>query len=200
MPRFGNTNAGLQEMSGQMDQVIAKSATMAEAVNRARDNAREAQKDFDRLDQIIDNTAGAALGFSQELALQMQAVKIGALDLDKFINMWGDAKVATADGVKTIRELFYGADLGKYRQQIQDLITDVRKGAADLDTVITFLKDNAGDVAVGLIDILELFRQGKASLEDVQAVLDRSKAAFDGVEFDALAEMIRQRILDGTFG
>lgn len=197
MPGFGRTNAGLATMSAHLDDVKAKAEATAPAVSRTREMVEEASANLDELGRLFELSQATQNNFSKDFELDMQRVRLGVITLEEYVAKWGDASIATQDGFQTIREAFSGADFGQYRQDIQELIGDVTSGAAKLSDVVKFLKDNAGDLTKGLVATLELYKQGKATLEEVQRALDATKQAFPGVESDALAEAIRNALAAG---
>lgn len=197
MPSFRNTIAALGAMSGKLDEVKSKADTVAPALEKTRAAATDAKKEFDILDSLFERSKEKQNDFSHDFELTIEQVRLGAIDITELITKFGDAKIATEDGFKTIRELFSGADLGKYRQEIQGFIDDIRTGGADIDKILGFLKENAGELAAGLINVLQLFKQGKASLEDVQRVIEAMKQAYGGVEAGALGDAIEQALLGG---
>lgn len=216
MPGFTNRIAALRELSSELDsfasQVSSSAATLGPQLDEISNKADQvhhrvkgleedraaAEKSLDALDGLLAKSKETQNDFSSQFELDMQRVRLGSIDIRDFIQIWGDAVIATEKGFRTIREQFSGADLGQYRQELQDLISDVRDGAADIGQVITFLKENAGDLAKGLINVLDLFKAGKASLEDVQRVLNATKEAFPGADADALADAIRDALLGGS--
>lgn len=198
MPRFSNTIAAVEQLSTSIDRLIEKADTFVQKAPEIQRVVEERRESFDVLSDLHEKLQREENDFSKELDLQIQAVRLGAKDLEDFIQMWGDATIATSEGMKKVRELFEGADLGQYRQQIQDLIQDLNSGKAELGEVLTFLKENAADLAKGLIRTLDLFREGKASLEDVQRALDAARQAFPGVEGGALIDAINDAIAQGT--
>ncbi len=200
MPGFGKTIAGLEAISGGLDSVKSKAEATAPVVARTRQVVTEAKENLDELSRMFELSQATQNDFSKDFELDMQRVRLGVISLDEYIAKWGDASIATEDGFRTIRESFSGADFGQYRQQIQELINDITTGAAEVGDIVKFLKENAGDLAKGLINVLELFQAGKASLEDVQRALDATKAAFPGADSDALTEAIRNALLGGDLG
>lgn len=197
MPGFSRTNAGLETMASHLDNVETKAKTLAPVLADTRKQVDDARKSFDALDSLYAQLGETQNNFSKDFQLDIERVRLGVITLSELETKWGSAVIATKDGMRTINELFAGADLGKYGQEIQNLIQDVLSGAAKLDDVVKFLKENAGDLAKGLIDVLDLFKAGKASLEDVQRVLDATKAAFPGGDSDALLDAIRNALIDG---
>lgn len=200
MPGFAKTNSALATMASHLDNVETKAKTLAPTLAETKKQVAEATKTFDALDSLYAQLGETQNNFSKDFQLDIERVRLGVITLSELETKWGSAVIATKDGMRTINELFAGADLGKYSQEIQTLIQDVQTGAAKLDDVVKFLKENAGDLAKGLIDVLDLFKAGKASLEDVQRVLDATKAAFPGGDSDALVEAIRNALLGGDLG
>lgn len=200
MPGFGRTLAGLRAMSAAMDKVRSKAAETRTAVADTRAAVDEAKGQLSELDRLYSLSKETQNNFSKDFELDMQRVRLGIITLSDLQTKWGDASIATENGFQTIRDAFEGADFGQYQQKIQDLITNISDGSAKIGDIIAFLKENAGDLAKGLINVLDLFKAGKASLEDVQRVLDSTKQAFPGSDSDALAEAIRNALLGGDLG
>lgn len=216
MPGFRNLLASLQEVQEGLktfaESVETQSASIGpkldELTNKAdqfhhraeglKEDRANAKRELDELDRLLAQSTKTQNDFSSQLEIDMEQVRLGSLDIRDFIQQWGDAVIATTDGFRTIREQFSGADLGKYRQEIQDLIAAINSGGAELGDVINYLKENVPTLAKGLIDVLDLFKQGKATLEEVQEVIAATKQAFPGLEGDALADAINQALLGGT--
>lgn len=198
MPHFDNTIAQIEKMSTSLSKVSAQATQLQPVVEATSKKAREAQESIDELDILLTKSLATQNDFSAQLEIDIERVRLGSIDIRDFISTWGDAVIATDEGFRTIREQFSGADLGKYQREIQDLIAAVSTGAAELADVIGFLKENVPTLGKGLIDVLELFKQGKATLEDVQRVIEATKKAFPGLEADALADAIQQALLGGN--
>lgn len=226
MPRFGNTIGGLKEISSHLEGIekqanstrsslggvqadaaraAASLSTFDAQTEKTKANQRDLRKEldeskqsFDVLDDIQRRSNETTNVFSEKFNLSIEAVKIGATTLDQFIATWGDAILQTEDGGKRIRDLFSDVDFGKYQREIQDLIKSIDQGGTDLGEVIAFVEERAGNLAKGLINVLKLFQQGKATLDDVARALDAAKEAFPGVEGDALADAIRDGLLAGV--
>ena len=216
MPSFSNRLAALRELNEglaafaasvessaaaigpKLDEIVAKADQVHHRTKWLEDDKAAAEKSLDVLGNLYAQNEAVQNDFSEKFRLGIEAVRIGAQDIRDFIATWGEAEIATKDGFVKVREAFSGADLGQYKQQLQDLIGAVTDGSAQLGDIIKFLKDNAGDLAAGLVNVLELFKAGKASLEDVQRVLDATKATFPGQDADALADAIRNALLGGN--
>lgn len=200
MAGFGKTIAGLRAMSAAMDEVKSKASELAPALSKHRENVQEAKENLDVLGGLLAQSRTEQNDWSQEFEFQLQRLKLGGQTIAEFMADFGDAEIRIGDGFKSIREALDGANLDQYRQDLQQLIADVTSGGADLGKVLAFLKENAGDIAKGLINVLELFKQGKASLDDVQRVLDATKAILPGADGDALIEALRNALLGGDLG
>lgn len=198
MPPFGKTIAALESVSASLDKVTSKATAAAPVIAQTQKVVAEARVEFDLLDSLMAQSQATQNDFSAQFELDIQQVRLGSIDLRDFIQQWGDATIATTDGFRTIRELFSGADFGKYRQEIQELISAISDGGAKLADVLGFLKENVPDLANGLINVIELFQQGKATLEDVQRVIAATQAAFPGLEGDALLDAINNALAGGT--
>ncbi|MEO7795547.1 MAG: hypothetical protein ABIV06_12325, partial [Thermoanaerobaculia bacterium] len=164
MPLFTNTISALSKVGSALDDVKAKSDSLVTTLVKNRGEIEAAHKDFDALGALLEQSRETQNDFSQEFEFQLQRLKIGGQSIAAFLADFGDAQIKIGDGFKTIREALEGANLDQYRQELQQLISDVTTGGADLGKVLEFLKENAGDIAKGLINVLELFRQGKATL------------------------------------
>ncbi len=155
---------------------------------------------LDDLEFRIKAVAGAGNAWSQEFARQIEAVKLGIITIDDLITRWGDAKVATEDGVFTVRELLHGLNLRQFEQQLADFITGLHRGTVEIQAVLAFLGEQELVFARRLKEVIDLFLQGKVTLEAVSRVIRGIQAAFPGTDFADLAEALGDKLQQGAFG
>lgn len=195
---IGETRRAAQGLSTDLDAVDRRTDETVQRQERARkelvDKAREA---FSQLDALYAAAKDGSDNWSADFALQLEAVKIGAKDIEDLVTLYGDARIQINGELVRIRDAVRGADLGAIRQQLQDLIDGIRTGSTDLAAALAFLKDNAGELAAGLIQTVEAFRRGEATLDQVLARLRQFREQFSGSEFDAFAQALEQGLLAG---
>lgn len=191
MPRFGNTLAGLEALSSSLDRVIERATTVERQAPKLRENVDKAKEQIDILDRLYAANEETSNVFSEKFGRFIEAVRIGAVDVNKLKQETGDFSIVIEGELVRIRDLFSGADLGKYRQEIQDFIRELNTGKADIGDAVTFIEERAGNLAKGLVNVLKAFQQGKATLEEVQRALDAARKTFPpGGESGALLEAL----------
>lgn len=225
MPSFGKTISGLQALGSALDNVGEKARNSMGVIGQAKGAADEMRSSLEQLDAKTEETKGkqealrkeifenrqavtaldtilVAVGdrsnaFSQDVQLQIEAVRIGAQSLEDFLTLYGDALITLEDGQHKIRDLFSGADFAIYQQQIQDLIEGVEKGSATLGDALAYLQKNAQNLAKGLIEAIAAFQRGELSLERLADLLQKYKQDFAGDALGDLAGALQQGLLGG---
>ncbi|MCL4838791.1 MAG: hypothetical protein KJ058_12590, partial [Thermoanaerobaculia bacterium] len=136
-------SASLEDVAVKADKARESVGTAATALREIEQLAPQAATQLDDLSEHIDRFAEYGNTWAQELQLQLEAVKIGAVDLEDFINKFGSVVVQTEEGAKTIRESLEGMDLREYEERIADFIKGLQKGSVDLGEVMEYLTENA---------------------------------------------------------
>jgi methyl-accepting chemotaxis protein len=194
----GGAKADIEGLSTAIEQNKARSEDFVARTQRTRDQAAQAKGDIDLLDKLYDASKETQNDFSEKFELFIEAVRLGAVDVNKFKQEMGDASIVIDGEFHRIRDLFSGADLGKYREQIQELIEGIQQNGVDLGEVIEFIDSRAGKLAKGLVNALRLFQQGKATLEDVQRALEAARDTFPpGTDLQGLINQLEQGLLSG---
>lgn len=201
---FAVATAGLQRLSAALVEVTASATAAKDAAAEAATALREIEEmapraatQLDDLSERIDRFADAGNVWAQELQLQLEAVRIGAADLDDFINKFGAVVVQTAEGAKTIRELLEGMDLREYETRILDFAKAVRQGTVELDEVIGYLTENAGTLSGVLGEVFDKYREGKVTLERLVEVINALRGQFEGSDLEALLDAILDALARG---
>jgi ABC-type transporter Mla subunit MlaD len=225
MPRFGATIAGLQTLGTTLDGVADKARTTMGVLGEARGAVGEMHSSLEQLDtktddslsrqqqfqeeakktaveisalNVIYDAAGERQNnFSQDIQLQIEAVRLGVISLQEFLAIYGDSLIMLEDGQHKIRDLFAGVDFNAYLNQIQALISGVRDGGTQLGDVLTYLQKNAATLAKGLIEAIQKFKDGKLGIEQLIALLERYKQDFSGDALGDLAGALVQGLLGG---
>lgn len=194
---IGDTRRSIQGMSSDLTKLDESTERSVERQERARRSIEENHKALTALDQIYEAVGDRGNDFSQDVQLQLEAVRLGKQSLEDFLSIYGDAVIQLEDGSHRIRDLFSGADLNVYRQQIQDLVKELHSGGADIAEVLDFLKTNANTLTQGLQKMLDGFRQGKVTLEQLLQFLERAREDFRGEEGEALIQALLQGLAQG---
>lgn len=225
MPSFGKTIAGLKDLSTALDGVTEKARNSMGVIGQATAAADQMRSSLEQLDAKTEATQGKqsaflakiqentqaisaldtilkAVGdrsnaFSQDIQLQIEAVRIGAQSLEDFLTLYGDAIITLEDGQHRIRDMFSGADFNVYKKQIQDLIQAVQDGSATLGDALAYLQKNAQNLGKGLIEAITAFQRGELSIERLIALLQKYKQDFQGKELGDLADSLLQGLLGG---
>lgn len=204
MASFESLVNGLQKVQATLEKVSASASSTTERVERATTVMREMEEVAPRAATALDDLAEMAdkwtedgVWWASEIQVSIEAIRVGALSLDDFLTKMGDAVIKTADGTKTIRDLLAGMDWTEYTQLIQDFIDGLRKGTVELDEVIGYLTENAGQLTERLGEVFEKYRDGKVTLEHLVGVINALKGQFEGSELDALLDSILAALARG---
>lgn len=196
---IGETRKAAAGLSSDLDAIDRRTDETVERQGRARrelvDKARET---FSELDALYAAAKDGSDNWSKDFALQLEAVKIGAKDIEDLVTLYGDAAIQINGEMVRIRDAVSGADLNAIRDQIQDLIKGIRTGSTELADALGFLKANAGELAAGLIQVVESFQRGEATLDQVLARLRQFREQFSGSEFEAFAQALEHGLLSGA--
>ena len=192
------TQQALGQMSSAMDEVGQKGDKFAEQNDRVRRQVVETRREVSALDDLYNRVTEAGNVWDEELKLQLELVRIGGQSLQDLMRLWGDAVVATEDGNKKLRELFAGADLRQYTQQIQDLIKGLKDGGTTIAQVLEYLKTNAAQLSKTLVETVEAFRRGETSLERVLQVVEKIKRDYANTDLGDLAKALEEAIRKGN--
>jgi len=190
-------SAALSEVSIQADRATEAAGKAATALRQIEEVAPRAATQLDDLSEQIDRFAESGNVWAQELQLQLEAVRIGALDLEDFINKFGSVVVQTEEGAKTIRETLEGMDLREYQERINEFIKGLQKGNVDLGEVMDYLTENAGTLAGRLGEIFDKYREGKVTLERLVEVINALRGQFEGTDLDALLDSLLDALARG---
>lgn len=175
--------------------VKTKTGEIATAVEQLRD---QAERSFAGLADIAARTTGP---WGDEIKLQLDLLDIGGQRLDQFLRKWGDAKVVTEEGVKSIREMVDKLDVRGVEQKVQELTLALRRGSADLGEAVDFLREKGGRLTDQLVAAIEAFRKGTGSLDRILALASQLKTVTGGDSaLDELVDAIGDGLRDGSFG
>jgi hypothetical protein len=167
----------------------------ADAARRLAELEKKGTETTQRMANQLDDLK-ARLGdnvWEDELKQQIALVELGAMRVDELVTKFGSAVV----NGRTVRELLDGMDFSAYSAQIQGLVEGLEKGSASLDSVMKLLKENTSGWAQDVAQSIDLFKQGKVTLELVLEKLQRIKRDFPDTDFSELAEALEQALAQG---
>jgi hypothetical protein len=199
--------AKMSSTSQAGERVTASAATAVQGHAASVDSsARQVATRLDDLVAQLQASADAGNVWAQSIEEMIGEVKLGTLSLDRLLQLYGDADV----GGKRLRQFLQGLDIGQYTRQISEFIEAMRKGQVTLDDVVQLLAGSNVEFAKQFAKLLELFKQGKVTLQAVaEAVAKAAQIAGAGLAggsagsntaFTALTQAILQGLQDGTLG
>jgi hypothetical protein len=190
---------------GSVEQMSASASRAVEAGQRAAQEVQSAAQQIQdhaatahevaatRLDDLAHIVQGSANLWDKAVAELIDAIKIGASDVQDLITLYGDAMV---EG-QTLREFLRGLDLTAYRDNVQELVRELNAGQATIEDTLKFLGQSQLGFAKQFAEIIELFRSGKLTLQAVKDAVAQIEKLFPDTEFADLAEAIENALRKG---
>ena len=185
--------------------VRAAETRVAEGFDRIRDKARERSEQitslvdtlltktgnqFDDLRNALENDSGQAADLIKKL---LDQIELGAKSVDELKRLFGDAMV----GGQRLRDLLNGADFGKFKRDIQQLIRSLKEGALSIDELLRFLNERGGDFGKTVASWIEAFEKGEISLKRLKDLINGAEEEFAGTDFAEFLDEIEDAIDTG---
>lgn len=213
---FSRLRNQLDELDRAVDEQLARieqKYTAIEARAQAAQAAvtQAAQTAANQLDQLTEGSAtqlddllarldgydNAWTKLVKDAIAQMQE---GILSGEEFLSKFGDFSITLGDKVLTIRELLEGMDLGTYEQRVQDLIQHLEENELSLQEIMARLQQSTSDYSKALANAIELFLQGKLTLEELLRQAERLRDVVgEDSEGGALAGELLEQLRGGNF-
>lgn len=187
----GSTSQRLADLRGEMEKTKAAQADLNDSLDEGHRRAA------DGLDDLIARVNDFHSEFSEEIKLQLDAIRVGGEQVDDFLTKFGDAVVVIDGHAKTIREILEGVDFKRYEHSLRDLIDQVTKGGAKLSDVLKDLKARGGLFADEISKTVEAFEQGKISLQRLLDFFNSIKTRFPDSTLSDLLTALEQGLLSG---
>ena len=179
------------EIAGHLERVSSASTATTEKVlgetYALKDQVATA------LDDILNQLAEGS-GFQDEIRRQIEGVKIGLVDFQDFLSVYGDS--VTLSGQR-IREVLRDLDPQLYKDQIIELIAALESGAASVEQALALLGQSQSDFAKRFLEIVNLFRSGKITIESLQKQVSALTDLFPDAAASDLAEEIARLLAQG---
>lgn len=195
---IASAQSAVQSLSASMASGGEAGERFVARVDQVRQKAEETTREIGALEDLYSRVTESSNAWGEELALQIELVRIGGKSLQELITLWGDSLVATEDGNRRLREMFDGANLRQYTDQIQDLIAGLREGGTTVAQVLEYLKTNATQLSKALVDSVEAFRRGEVSLERVQSIIAAIRRDYAGTDLETLAKALEEALRRGA--
>ncbi|HEX4954806.1 MAG TPA: hypothetical protein VF017_15545 [Thermoanaerobaculia bacterium] len=190
--------------SGALAVVRSRGQEIRQTAQEAREGA---ERDFRGIGQAADvakASAATALDdilanlrdspWKSELEELIGLIKIGGTGVEELVTKFGAAGVAGRE----LRDFLEGFDPGTYADQVRDLTTELRSGAAGLDEVIQQLQGSTSTYAKFLLSAIEAFKGGKITLDEMQRRLDAIRREFPDTELEDLAKALQDQLAQGS--
>ncbi len=198
---ISSMSAAAGEVAGASDRMVTSSRRAAETSRQAADEVKAAADSIDksytatatRLDDLALTLKGSANLWDKAILDLIEGVKIGTTSVQELLTLYGDAKI----GTETLREYLGRIDLTVYRDNIQGLVRDLHEGTASVDAAIKFLGASELAFAKQFSEVINLFRQGKVTLEKVKDMVGQIEKLFPDSDLADLAGAIEDALLKG---
>lgn len=192
-------------MTAAENAVRGAETRIAEGLDRARDKARQGSEEisglveqllaktgsqFDDLRNLLETASGP---FAEELRLQLDLVELGGKSVQELITLFGKAEI----GGKRVRDLLQGADFGKFRKDMQELLEELEKGALSFAEILKFLNQRGGDFGKTIAGWIESFKKGEISLQRLKELINNAESEFSGTPLADFLDEIEDAIDSG---
>jgi hypothetical protein len=146
-----------------------------------------------RLDDLEEVVSDHTNLWNKAVAELIDAVKHGVEPVEKLLHLYGEAKI----GSERLRDYLGGLNLHIYQNQISDLIAALQHGKVEIGDVLKFLNESQLPFVKQLASTIELFRQGKVTLERVREIVEQLRKVFPDSQFVDLAQTLEFALQEG---
>ncbi len=196
------TTAALQSTQTAIDQAvdgISSSASRLNAeVSRTVDSVSKSlgklqEESATRLDDLLQLVSTTKNAWDRDVALMIGAVKIGLIPLQELIDKYGDANIQG----KRLVEFLDGIPLNTYSKRIQELIDTLAEGTGSIESIKEFLAQSDLQFSQNLLKAIDLFKQGKVTLDYIADLVRNIQKVFPDTQFADLAEALQRGLANG---
>ena len=173
--------------SASAQQVLAEVQKLTAAADAAVATSRD---HLGELSLLLQNSTNI---WDQQVLALIDSIKVGAAPVELLIAQFGEAVIQG----KRLTEFLDGANLHQYRDEVRELVRDLQGGKADVDEALKLLGESQLAIAKKLKETIDLFRQGKVSLEFVAQLVEQIQRAMPDSDFADLAEAIEDALRKG---
>lgn len=160
---------------------------LSKAAQNASQAASKAAADFEAV--TADFTAANNL-WSAELKKGLDALKSGALDRTEFLRQYG-ADVTLINGKnKSLQEALASVDFGQFKANVQALIADLQRQQLSIEEIAQRVSALGGQFAEGIGDMIERWKAGQVSFQQLAAQIQLLQQKFPGSDLDALLKQL----------
>lgn len=152
--------------------------------------AKQKKSDFDGLIELFK---GSQSEFAESLLSIAEQVKTGDVTLQEFLNRFGNIKAELGIGGKTIQELVQSMNLAPLQEEIAGIRKRMQGDLGGIEDVMKRLTEVNSEAARQLIMILDLWKKGRLSLEEV---IDRIKLLEEAVPEGTTTDQLLQDVSD----
>jgi ABC-type transporter Mla subunit MlaD len=186
---IANSSAAVEQHATQAQGAI-------ERMKQATDEALGEQATA--LDDLLEKLFAVETPYDDTLKSMIEAAKAGITTLDELVRVFGDRAVLIDGKVETLSQAFRRIDWREWEIEFQELVARIRDGEAALSDVEAKLAESQNAIARRLLEMIQLYRQGKITLDGLAAVVRDIQRVFPDTELDELAQAMLQGLLDGA--
>lgn len=184
--------ATASDISAKASQLEGDVTRTVESVGRSIDELHsESTTRLDDLLQILNTTKNA---WDVDLIAMIGAVKVGLIPLQELLDKYGEANIQG----ERLFEFLDGIPLNTYATRIQTLIDTLADGTGSVEKIKDFLAQSDLQFSQNLLKSIDLFKQGKGSLEAIADLVRNILKAFPDSQFADLAEAIQRGLESGS--
>ncbi len=180
----------VEAIQGLIGDTVGSVSTQAEKLVAKVTEARE--KAATPLDDLVQKLSSLQEGLDQGLLASIEAVKEGLLPAEELATKFGDALIPLGDRMLRVRDLLREVlpSTGEIQKGIKATTTEIEQSGDILEAAIEKLRGKAFGYAQVLAQVIERFRAGKATLEEVIRTAQDIRRQFPESETGDIARVI----------
>lgn len=180
----------VEAIKGLIGETVGAVSTQAEKLVSQVQEAKE--RAATPLDDLVEKLAGLQEGLDQGLLASIEAVKEGLLPAEELATKFGDALIPLGERMVRVRDLLREVlpSTGQIQKGIKATTTEIEQSGDLLEAAIEKLKGKAFSYAQVLADVIEKFRAGKATLQEVIRTAEDIRRQFPNSETGDIARVI----------
>lgn len=192
-----------EEVEAQQTRILAKlggTSTRLKALRQEveRETAELERRQADQLDSLLQRVQQFQGAWAEEIERAIEAVNAGAVSVQEFLRLWGDAQVQTEEGSRKISRLLQDLDLRSRQNELQALVKALQQGVVDVGEAAAKLAESGFEVAQQLQQAVDLFQQGQGSLERVIQLSQAIRRQFGDSDLAHVADAIVDELRTGA--
>lgn len=195
----------VQSLTSQLREAKSVIAETTAAAQEAASTVSKAQAQVSAAVTAFDGVTAQFIAsqnvWAQELEKGIDALKAGALSREEFLRQYGDFNAIVDGQNTTLQAALNKVDFGAFSGKVQELIGDLARSQVSVEEIIARVSELGGQFAEGTARMIEQWRRGELSFEQLAAQIKRLQEQFPGSDFaallDGVGDELQQQEKDG---